>query len=142
MVCPKCGHHHPIGARSRLAAFLDEGGHELDTGMGPVDTLKFKDSKRYRDRILAAQKSSGEKDALVSIGGSLKGMPVVACAFEFSYMGGSMGSVVGEKITRAAAAARRDTTPCSCFTATAGGRMQECLQSLRHMATTSATLAR
>jgi len=142
MVCPKCGHHHPIGARARLAAFLDEGGRELDAGMGPVDSLKFKDSKRYRDRILAAQKSSGEKDALVSIEGSLKGIPVVACAFEFGYMGGSMGSVVGEKITRAAEAALHDDAPFICFTATGGARMQEGLQSLLQMAKTSAALAR
>jgi acetyl-CoA carboxylase carboxyl transferase subunit beta len=142
MVCPKCGHHHPIGARARLAAFLDEGGSELDAGLAPVDTLKFKDSKKYRDRILAAQKSSGEKDALVSIEGTLKGMPVVACAFEFAYMGGSMGSVVGEKITRAAEAALRDQGAFVCFTATGGARMQEGLQSLLQMAKTSAALAR
>jgi acetyl-CoA carboxylase carboxyl transferase subunit beta len=110
--------------------------------MGPVDALRFKDSKRYRDRILAAQNSSGEKDALVAIEGGLKGMPVVACAFEFSYMGGSMGSVVGEKITRAAEAALRDKTPFICFTATGGARMQEGLQSLLQMAKTSAALGR
>src|SRR6185312_16100428 len=137
MVCPKCGHHHPIGARARLAAFLDEGGNELDAGLGPVDALKFKDSKKYRDRILAAQKATGEKDALVSIEGSVKGMPVVACAFEFAYMGGSMGSVVGEKITRAAEAALRGKTSFVCFTATGGARMQEGLQSLMQMAKTS-----
>ena len=142
MVCPKCGHHHPIGARARLAAFLDEGGDELDAGLAPVDVLKFRDSKKYRDRILAAQKSSGEKDALVSVKGALKAMPVVACAFEFSYMGGSMGSVVGEKFTRAAEAARRDKAALVCFTATGGARMQEGLQSLMQMAKTSAALAR
>ena len=142
MVCPKCGHHHPISARARLTAFLDEGGNELDAGMGPVDALKFKDSKKYRDRILAAQKATGEKDALVSIEGSVKGMPVVACAFEFSYMGGSMGSVVGEKITRAAEAALRGKASFICFTATGGARMQEGLQSLLQMAKTSAALAR
>jgi acetyl-CoA carboxylase carboxyl transferase subunit beta len=142
MVCPKCGHHHPLGARARLAAFLDEGGNELDAGLGPIDALKFKDSKKYRDRILAAQKATGEKDALVSIEGSVKGMPVVACAFEFAYMGGSMGSVVGEKITRAAEAALRGKTSFVCFTATGGARMQEGLQSLMQMAKTSAALAR
>ncbi|HET7591749.1 MAG TPA: acetyl-CoA carboxylase, carboxyltransferase subunit beta [Rhodanobacteraceae bacterium] len=142
MVCPKCGYHHPIGARARLAAFLDEGGNELDAGMGPVDSLKFKDSKKYRDRILAAQKATGEKDALIAVQGALKGLPAIACAFEFSFMGGSMGSVVGEKFTRAAEAALRNKTPFVCFTATGGARMQEGLQSLLQMAKTSAALAR
>jgi acetyl-CoA carboxylase carboxyl transferase subunit beta len=142
MVCPKCGYHHPIGARVRLASFLDAGGDELDAGMGPLDSLKFKDSKKYRDRILAAQKATGERDALIAVRGALKGLPVVACAFEFSYMGGSMGSVVGEKFTRAAEAALRDRTPLVCFTATGGARMQEGLQSLLQMAKTSAALAR
>jgi len=142
MVCPKCGYHHPIGARARLASFLDAGGDELDAGMGPVDSLKFKDSKKYRDRILAAQKATGEKDALVAVRGTLRALPIVACAFEFSYMGGSMGSVVGEKFTRAAEAALRDRTPLICFTATGGARMQEGLQSLLQMAKTSAALAR
>jgi acetyl-CoA carboxylase carboxyl transferase subunit beta len=142
MVCPKCGYHHPIGARARLAAFLDEGGDELDAGMGPVDSLKFKDSKKYRDRILAAQKATGEKDALIAVQGALKGLPTIACAFEFSFMGGSMGSVVGEKFTRAAEAALHARTPFVCFTATGGARMQEGLQSLLQMAKTSAALAR
>jgi acetyl-CoA carboxylase carboxyl transferase subunit beta len=142
MVCPKCGHHHPIAARVRLTAFLDEGGEELDADLAPVDALRFKDSKKYRDRILAAQKNTGEKDALIAIEGTLKGMPVVACAFEFAYMGGSMGSVVGEKITRAAEAALRDRASFVCFTATGGARMQEGLQSLLQMAKTSAALAR
>ena len=142
MVCPKCGHHHTIGARARLAAFLDEGGDELDVGLAPVDSLKFKDSKKYRDRILAAQKATGEKDALVTVKGTLKTMPLVACAFEFGYMGGSMGSVVGEKFTRAAEAALRDKTSLVCFTATGGARMQEGLHSLLQMAKTSAALAR
>ncbi|MGH8235336.1 MAG: acetyl-CoA carboxylase, carboxyltransferase subunit beta [Rhodanobacteraceae bacterium] len=142
MVCPKCGYHHPIGARARLATFLDEGGDELDAGLAPVDSLKFRDSKKYRDRILAAQKNTGEKDALVVVQGALKSMPLVACAFEFSYMGGSMGSVVGEKFTRAAEAALRVKTPFVCFTATGGARMQEGLQSLLQMAKTSAALGR
>ncbi len=142
MACPKCGHHHPIGARARLASFLDEGGSELDAGMAPVDVLKFKDSKRYRDRILSAQKNGGEKDALVAVEGALKSMPVVACAFEFAYMGGSMGSVVGEKFARAAETALQDRAPLVCFTATGGARMQEGLQSLLQMAKTSAALAR
>jgi acetyl-CoA carboxylase carboxyl transferase subunit beta len=142
MVCPKCAHHHPMSARARLAAFVDEGGDELAAGLGPVDTLRFKDSKKYRDRILAAQKATGERDALVAVEGTLKGMPIVACAFEFSFMGGSMGSVVGEKFTRAAEAALRDKTAFVCFTATGGARMQEGLQSLMQMAKTSAALAR
>lgn len=142
MVCPKCGFHHSISARARLAALLDEGGDELDAGLTPVDSLKFKDSKKYRDRILVAQKKTGEKDALVVVQGLLKSMPVIACAFEFSYMGGSMGSVVGEKFTRAAEAALRDKIPLICFTATGGARMQEGLQSLLQMAKTSAALGR
>ncbi|HEX7348611.1 MAG TPA: acetyl-CoA carboxylase, carboxyltransferase subunit beta [Rhodanobacteraceae bacterium] len=142
MVCPKCGHHHPIGARARLAAFLDEDAEELDAGLEPIDALKFKDSKKYRDRIVAAQNKSGEKDALVAFRGTLKTLPVVACAFEFGFMGGSMGSVVGEKITRAAERALRDQASFICFTATGGARMQEGLQSLMQMAKTSAALAR
>ena len=142
MVCPKCGYHHPIGARARLASFLDTGGDELDAGMGPVDSLKFKDSKKYRDRILAAQKATGEKDALVAVRGTLKTLPIVACAFEFSYMGGSMGSVVGEKFTRAAERALSERSALVCFSATGGARMQEALFSLMQMAKTSAALAR
>ncbi len=142
MVCPKCGHHHPIAARARLGAFLDEGGSEIAAGLAPADALKFRDSKKYRDRIVAAQRATGEKDALVVVQGTLKAMPVVACAFEFSYMGGSMGSVVGEKFTRGAEAALRDRAALVCFTATGGARMQEGLQSLMQMAKTSAALAR
>jgi acetyl-CoA carboxylase carboxyl transferase subunit beta len=143
MVCPKCGHHHAIGARARLAAFLDEGSvTELDEEMQPTDALKFKDSKKYRDRITAAQKKSGEKDALISVRGTLKGAPVAACAFEFAYMGGSMGSVVGEKFTRAAELALAEKMPLVCFAATGGARMQEGLLSLMQMAKTSAALAR
>ncbi|HET9819721.1 MAG TPA: acetyl-CoA carboxylase, carboxyltransferase subunit beta [Rhodanobacteraceae bacterium] len=142
MVCPKCGYHHPISARARLATFLDVGGDELDAGLAPVDSLKFRDSKKYRDRILAAQKNTGEKDALVAVHGNLKSMPIIACAFEFSYMGGSMGSVVGEKFTRAAETALHERIPLVCFTATGGARMQEGLQSLLQMAKTSAALGR
>jgi acetyl-CoA carboxylase carboxyl transferase subunit beta len=142
MVCPKCGHHHPLAARARLAAFLDEGSNELAAGLAPVDALRFKDSKKYRDRILAAQKATGEKDALVAVEGTLKGLPTVACAFEFAFMGGSMGAVVGEKFTRAAETALRDKAAFVCFTATGGARMQEGLQSLFQMAKTSAALAR
>ncbi|HEX5488745.1 MAG TPA: acetyl-CoA carboxylase, carboxyltransferase subunit beta [Rhodanobacteraceae bacterium] len=142
MVCPKCGYHHPISARARLATFLDAGGDELDAGLAPVDSLKFRDSKKYRDRILAAQKNTGEKDALVAVHGNLKSIPIIACAFEFSYMGGSMGSVVGEKFTRAAESALHERIPLVCFTATGGARMQEGLQSLLQMAKTSAALGR
>ena len=143
MVCPKCSHHHGIGARARLAAFLDEGSvSELDEEMQPTDALKFKDSKKYRDRITAAQKKTGEKDALISVRGTLKGAPLAACAFEFAYMGGSMGSVVGEKFTRAAELALAEKMPLVCFAATGGARMQEGLLSLMQMAKTSAALAR
>jgi len=143
MVCPKCGHHHAISARARLAAFLDEDSViELDEALQPVDALKFKDSKRYRDRIAAAQKKTGEKDALISVRGTLKAMPLSACAFEFAYMGGSMGSVVGEKFTRAAELALAEKMPMVCFSATGGARMQESLLSLMQMAKTSAALAR
>ncbi len=143
MVCPKCGHHHAIGARARLAAFLDENSvTELDEEMQPVDALKFKDSKKYRDRVAAAQKATGEKDALVSVRGTLKSMPLAACAFEFAFMGGSMGSVVGEKFTRAAEFALAEKMPLVCFSATGGARMQEGLLSLMQMAKTSAALAR
>ena len=143
MVCPKCGHHHPIGARARLAAFLDEGsGEELDADLAPVDALHFRDSKKYRDRITAAQKTTGEQDALVVMRGLLKQCPLVAVAFEFSYMGGSMGSVVGEKFARGAERALAERIPLVCFAATGGARMQEGLLSLMQMAKTAATLAR
>lgn len=143
MVCPKCGHHHPIGARARLAGFLDEGsGVEIAANLEPIDALKFRDSKRYRDRIVATQKSSGEKDALIAMRGTLKSIPLAACAFEFSYMGGSMGSVVGEKFTRAAELSLSEKMPLVCFSATGGARMQEGLLSLMQMAKTSAALGR
>jgi len=142
-VCPKCGHHHAIAARRRLLAFFDEGSsEELFAELEPVDALKFKDSKKYRDRILAAQKATGEKDALIAMRGLLKARPAVACAFEFAYMGGSMGSVVGEKFTRAAEVALEERMPLLCFAATGGARMQEGLFSLMQMAKTSAVLAR
>ncbi len=96
-VCPKCGHHHYIGARQRLAQWLDaDSADEIAADLEPIDALRFKDQKKYKDRIVAAQKQTGEKDALIAMRGRLKGMPVSACAFEFRYMGGSMGSVVGE----------------------------------------------
>jgi acetyl-CoA carboxylase carboxyl transferase subunit beta len=143
MVCPKCSHHHAIGARERLLAFFDEGStKEHWANMEPSDPLKFRDSKKYRDRIIAAQKSTGEKDALVAMSGKLKDRPLMAVAFEFSYMGGSMGSVVGEKFTRAAEQALAERSALVCFSATGGARMQEALFSLMQMAKTSAALAR
>ena len=141
-VCPKCAHHMRIGARRRLSHFLDAGGQrELGTGLAPVDHLKFRDSKKYRDRLVQAQKETGEKDALVAIAGRLKGRPVVAAAFEFRFMGGSMGAVVGERFVRAAWHAREQHSPLVCFAASGGARMQEALYSLMQMAKTSAALA-
>jgi len=141
-VCPKCDHHMPITARQRLALFLDpEGQEEIGADLGPVDHLRFKDSKRYKDRINAAQKATGERDALIAITGTLKGLPVQACAFEFRFLGGSMGSVVGERFVRAAKRALEQRTPLICFTASGGARMQEALYSLLQMAKTSAALA-
>ncbi|HET6432619.1 acetyl-CoA carboxylase, carboxyltransferase subunit beta [Dyella sp.] len=143
MVCPKCGHHHYISARDRLASLFDENSaQELWASLEPTDPLKFRDSKKYRDRIVAAQKSTGEKDALVTMSGALKGRPLMAAAFEFAYMGGSMGSVVGEKFARAAERALADRSALVCFSATGGARMQESLFSLMQMAKTSAALAR
>jgi acetyl-CoA carboxylase carboxyl transferase subunit beta len=143
MVCPKCGHHHAIRARARLDALLDEGSaQELWANLEPTDPLKFRDSKKYRDRIVAAQKSSGEKDALVAMNGRLKGRPLMAVAFEYSFIGGSMGSVVGEKFARAAERALADRSALVCFSATGGARMQESLFSLMQMAKTSAVLVR
>lgn len=140
-VCPKCEHHMRIGARQRLSFLLDEDSQqELDAGLEPEDPLKFRDSKRYRDRILAAQKQTGEKDALIAVTGTLMGRPVVACAFEFSFMGGSMGSVVGERFARAARHAAETRMPMISFSSSGGARMQEALFSLLQMAKTSAAL--
>ncbi|MFL0799915.1 MAG: acetyl-CoA carboxylase, carboxyltransferase subunit beta [Agarilytica sp.] len=142
-VCPKCEHHMRIGARRRLDVFLDKDGREeLATDVLPIDRLKFKDVKKYRDRLSAAQKSTGEKDALVAMKGTLKGMPVVASAFEFAFHGGSMGYVVGERFTRAAQVALEERRPYVCFSATGGARMQEALISLMQMAKTSAVIER
>ncbi len=141
-VCPKCNFHMRIGARQRLDSFLDpESQQELSAELEPQDPLKFRDSKRYRDRITQAQKKTGEKDALVSVTGTLHGRPVVACAFEFSFMGGSMGSVVGERFARAAQHAADNNMPLVSFSASGGARMQEALFSLLQMAKTSAALA-
>jgi acetyl-CoA carboxylase carboxyl transferase subunit beta len=142
-VCPKCSHHMRMHARERLARFLDaDSGVEIGAGVQPEDPLRFKDSKRYKDRLAAAQKSTGEKDALIAMAGRLHDMPLVACAFEFGFLGGSMGSVVGERFHRAVNRAIADGAPLVCFSATGGARMQEALLSLMQMAKTSAALAR
>ncbi len=142
-VCPKCNFHMPIRARERLLKLLDvESTTELDESLSPIDVLKFKDSKTYKSRISQAQKSVGERDALITMTGMLEGQSVVACAFEFKYMGGSMGAVVGEKFKRAAHYALEKRIPLICFSATGGARMQEALFSLMQMAKTSAALAR
>jgi len=142
-VCPKCDHHMRIGARARLNIFLDEDGRqELASDVEPVDRLKFRDVKKYKDRLSAAQKTTGEKDALVAMKGQLKGMPVVAVAFEFAFHGGSMGYVVGERFARAAKVALEEDIPLVCFSATGGARMQEALISLMQMAKTSAVIER
>jgi acetyl-CoA carboxylase carboxyl transferase subunit beta len=141
-VCPKCSHHMRIGARQRLELFLDPGSvQEVAPGLEPQDPLKFKDSKRYRDRLIQAQKATGEQDALVVARGTLKGRPVVVAAFEFKFLGGSMGSVVGERFRRAVRLAVQDELPLVCFSASGGARMQEGLLSLLQMAKTSAALA-
>ncbi|GHA38712.1 acetyl-CoA carboxylase, carboxyltransferase subunit beta [Photobacterium aphoticum] len=142
-VCPKCDHHMRMKARRRLETFLDaEGQVELAAELEPQDKLKFRDSKKYKDRLSAAQKASGEKDALVVMQGTLLELPLVACAFEFSFMGGSMGSVVGAKFVRAVDAAIENNCALVCFSASGGARMQEALMSLMQMAKTSAALER
>ncbi|MFO7762206.1 MAG: acetyl-CoA carboxylase, carboxyltransferase subunit beta [Wenzhouxiangellaceae bacterium] len=142
-VCPKCDHHMSLTGRARLDAFLDaEGREELGAGFRPADPLKFRDSKRYRDRLSAAQKATGENDAMVVMRGSVLELPLVACAFDFKFMGGSMGSVVGEKFMAGVDAALANRVPLVCFSASGGARMQEGLFSLMQMARTSAGLAR
>ena len=142
-VCPKCDHHMRLPARKRLETFLDQGEkQELGAELEPQDILKFKDSKRYKDRIAAAQKATGEKDALVALRGELAGMPVVAVAFEFSFLGGSMASVVGARFVKAAEECLKHDLPLVCFSASGGARMQEALMSLMQMAKTSAALAK
>ncbi len=141
-VCPKCGHHHRIGARARLAILLDaEGQHEIGAQVTPLDPLKFKDSKKYPDRLKEAQTGTSETDALVVLGGTVKAVPVVAAAFEFKFMGGSMGSVVGERFVQGVEAAIESNSAFVCFSASGGARMQEGLFSLMQMAKTSAALA-
>ena len=142
-VCPKCEHHMRIAARRRLDIFLDKDGtQEIEKDLEAIDRLKFKDVQKYKDRISDAQKKTGEKDALIAMTGTLKSIPVVVCAFEFAFNGGSMGYAVGEKFTRAAQLALEERRPLICFSATGGARMQEALISLMQMAKTSAILER
>ena len=142
-VCPKCDHHMRMGARKRLDSFLDEQNREeVHTDIEPVDRLKFKDKKKYKDRLSAAQKATGEKDALIAMRGEINGLPLVVVAFEFNFHGGSMGYAVGEKFTRAAKLALDEKIPLVCFSASGGARMQEALISLMQMAKTSAVLER
>lgn len=142
-VCSKCDHHMRMTGRRRLESFLDSDSYEeIGSELEPKDVLKFKDSKRYKDRLSAAQKASGEKDALIAMKGTLLGMPIVATAFEFGFMGGSMGSVVGERFVRAVDAAIEANCGLVCFSASGGARMQEALMSLMQMAKTSAALER
>ncbi len=142
-VCPKCDHHMRIGARRRLELFLDvEPREEIGVGLQSTDPLKFKDSKKYIDRIKIAQKNSGEDDALVVVRGQVEGVPLVAAAFDFGFMGGSMGSVVGERFVRGVNASLDHSVPLVCFSASGGARMQEGLLSLMQMSKTSAALSR
>lgn len=140
-VCPKCNHHHRITARTRLDWLLDsEGRFEIGAEVLPVDTLKFRDQKKYTERLSVSKKSTGEDDALIVLQGSIHALPVVAAAFEFSFMGGSMGSVVGERFVRGVQVALAQQCPFICFAASGGARMQEGLLSLMQMAKTSAAL--
>ncbi|MBU2879978.1 acetyl-CoA carboxylase, carboxyltransferase subunit beta [Aliiglaciecola lipolytica] len=142
-VCPKCDHHMRITARARINSFLDQADRkEIGEDLEPQDVLKFKDSKRYKDRLTAAQKATKEKDALIVMQGKLKGMPVVCAAFEFSFMGGSMASVVGARFVKAVEACLEHNMPLVCYSTSGGARMQEALFSLMQMAKTSAALAR
>lgn len=142
-VCPSCNHHHRISARDRIAQFLDEAGQEeIAEDLEPIDRLKFKDSKKYKDRISQAQKATGENEALIVMKGTLKRQPVVVSAFEFNFMGGSMGAIVGEKFVRGVNTALAENRAYVCFTASGGARMQEGLFSLMQMAKTAAVLAK
>ena len=142
-VCPKCSHHHRMNARERLNAFLDaEGRYELAQEVLPVDALKFKDSRKYPERLKEALEATNETDALVVMGGSVQSINVVVACFEFDFMGGSMGSVVGERFVRGVEHAIEQKVPFICFTATGGARMQEGLLSLMQMAKTNAALTR
>ncbi len=142
-VCPKCQHHMRLNARKRIDIFLDADGRvEISPELAPHDRYKFKDSKRYKDRLIASQKATGEKDALVCFSGAVLQVPVVVVAFEFNFMGGSMGAIVGEKFARAAYFAMENRIPLVCFSASGGARMQEALTSLMQMAKTAAVLER
>jgi acetyl-CoA carboxylase carboxyl transferase subunit beta len=142
-VCPKCGKHMRITGRARLEAFLDQGSaSEVGAQLEPRDLLKFRDSRKYKDRLVQAQKETDEREALVVMEGALKGQPLVACAFEFQFMGGSMGSIVGERFVRGVEVSLERSLPLVCFAASGGARMQEALISLMQMAKTSAALAR
>ena len=142
-VCPKCSHHLRIGARERLDALLDaEGRYEIGQEIIPVDPLKFKDSRKYPERLQEAMQETGETDALVVVGGAIRTLPVVAACFEFEFMGGSMGSVVGERFVRGVQTALEQKVPYICVTATGGARMQESLLSLMQMAKTTAMIAK
>ena len=141
-VCPKCSHHMRIGARERVERFLDPGPtEEIGAGIFPEDPLRFRDSKRYKDRLASAQKAIGENDALIVLAGKLHELPIVACAFEFQFLGGSMGSVVGERFKRAVDRCIERGEPFVCFSASGGARMQEALYSLFQMAKTAAALS-
>ena len=140
-VCPKCGYHMRIGARRRINIFLDEDGiGEIGQDIEAIDRLKFKDVKKYKDRLSEAQKHTGERDALIAVSGNLKSLPVIVCSFEFSFNGGSMGYAVGEKFALAAKKALEERKPLICFSASGGARMQEAVVSLMQMAKTSAVL--
>lgn len=142
-VCPKCEHHHRVSARRRIDLFLDTDGRvELAADVEPVDRLKFKDTKKYKDRLSSAQKATNEKDALICMAGTVEGVPVTVAAFEFSFLGGSMGAVVGEKFVQAANHCLEHNIPLVCFATSGGARMQEALFSLMQMAKTSAVLQR
>jgi acetyl-CoA carboxylase carboxyl transferase subunit beta len=142
-VCPKCSHHMRLSARERLDLFLDPGSTgEIGAAITPEDPLKFRDSKRYRDRLTQAQKATGDSDALIVLAGTLNALPIVACAFEFQFLGGSMGSVVGERFKRGVDYCIQERRPFVCFSASGGARMQEALYSLLQMAKTAAALSR
>jgi acetyl-CoA carboxylase carboxyl transferase subunit beta len=140
-VCPKCSYHFKISARQRIDLFLDlDNRNEIATDLEPKDRLKFKDTKKYKDRLAAAQKQTGEKDALIVMQGKLKSLPITVCAFEFKFLGGSMGAVVGEKFVQAVNSAIKSKSPLVCFATSGGARMQESLISLMQMTKTSAAL--
>ena len=142
-VCPKCGHHMRIGARARLDSFLDpDDREEIGPGIKPVDKLRFRDSRRYRERLSSANRETGENDALVAVRGNVRNISLVAAAFEFEFMGGSMGSVVGERFVRAVDICMDRHVPLVCFSASGGARMQEALISLFQMAKTSSALGK